>query len=154
MLSAQGERMLPFAREALFDLAADVEQYPQYLTGWISARIYERQTDIWYAEQVLGFGPVRLRFRSRADMRRPERIEVSSDDPQFRRFRLLWGFEAVGNQDCRVALSIELDLRSMLLQRGLERVAPTAADDVLRAFERRAGELFGSAPSGLRGPTG
>jgi coenzyme Q-binding protein COQ10 len=154
MLSAQGELMLPFARETLFDLAADVEQYPQYLTGWISARIYERQPDIWYAEQVLGFGPVRLRFRSRAEMRRPERIEVSSDDSQFRRFRLLWGFAAGRDRSCRVALSIELDLRSMFLQRGLERLGPTAADDVLRAFARRAGELFGTAPPGLRGPRG
>lgn len=152
MLSAQGERMLPYAREALFDLAADVEQYPQYLVGWVSARIYERQNDVWYAEQVLGFGPIRMRFRSRAEMHRPERIEIFSDDPQFRRFRLLWGFEAVRDEGCRVALSIELDLRSTLLQRGLERVASTAADDVLRAFERRAGELLGPAPSDPRGP--
>ena len=154
MLTSLGERVLPYPRAALFDLAADVEQYPQYLTGWISARIYERQIDVWYAEQVLGFGLVRVRFRSRAEMRRPERIEVSSDDPQFRRFRLLWDFEARGEQDCRVALSIELDLRSMLVQRGLERLAPTAADDVLRAFERRAGQLFAPAPSGLPRPGG
>jgi coenzyme Q-binding protein COQ10 len=154
VLTSQGEHMLPYPRTALFDLAADVEQYPQYLTGWISARIYERQSEVWYAEQIVGFGPVRLRFRSRAEMRRPERIEVSSDDPQFRRFRLLWEFDAVRGNDCRVALGIELDLRSMLLQRGLERLGPTAADEVLRAFERRAGELFGPAPSGLRSPTG
>ena len=154
MLTSLGERMLPYPRAALFDLAADVEQYPQYLTGWISARIYERQTDVWYAEQVLGFGPVRLRFRSRAEMHRPERIEVTSDDPQFRRFGLLWRFEAAGDNDCRVMLGIELDLRSMLVQRGLERLAPSAAAEVLHAFEQRAAQLFGSAPSGSPRPAG
>lgn len=154
MLSTQGERTLPYPREALFDLAADVEQYPKYLSGWVSAHIYERQRDVWYAEQVLGFGPVRIKFRSRAEMHRPERIEVSSNDPQFRRFHLLWRFEAAGDSDCRVALSIELELSARLLQRGLERLAPTAAGDVLRAFERRAGLLFGAAPSGLPRPGG
>ncbi len=154
MLTSLGERVLPYPRAALFDLAADVEQYPQYLAGWMSARIYQRQTDVWYAEQVLGFGPVRMRFRSRAEMHRPERIEVSSDDPQFQRFRLLWRFEGSGEDDCRVALSIELDLRSRLMQRGLERLAPTAAADVLRAFEQRAGQLFGAAQTGVLRPAG
>lgn len=154
MLTSLSERVLPYPRAALFDLAADVEQYPQYLSGWISARIYERQTDVWYAEQVLGFGPVRLRFRSRAEMHRPERIEVSSDDPQFRHFRLLWRFEESGDDDCRVALSIELELRSKLMQRGLEHLAPTAAADVLRAFEQRSGQLFAAARSGALRPAG
>jgi coenzyme Q-binding protein COQ10 len=149
MLSTQGECTLAYPRAALFDLAADVEQYPEYLSGWVSARIYERQSDVWYAEQVLGFGPVRIGFRSRAEMHRPERIEVSSDDRQFRHFRLLWCFETAGDRDCRVALSIELELRARLLQRGLERLAPTAAGDVLRAFERRAGQLLGYARSDL-----
>ncbi len=32
-------RQLPFAAEQLFGIAADIERYPDFLRGWISARI-------------------------------------------------------------------------------------------------------------------
>ncbi len=144
MLSERAERLLPYAVDPLFDLAADLEQYPRYLAGWISARIYEREADVCYAEQQVGFGPVRMSFRSKAVMHRPERIEVSSDDTPFRRFLLLWHFEAAEPREgCRVSLSVELELRSRLLQGWVERLGPVAAVNVLFAFEQHARQVFG-----------
>ena len=144
MLSARAERLLPYPADALFDLAADLEQYPSYVPGWISARVYEREAGVCYAEQLVGFGPVRVSFRSKAVMHRPERIEVRSDDTSFRRFQLLWHFEAAQPmQGCRVSLSVELELRSRLLQGWVERLGPAAAVNVLSAFERRARQLLG-----------
>jgi coenzyme Q-binding protein COQ10 len=146
LLSARAERLLPYPAAALFDLAADLEQYPRFLTGWISARIYERQADLCYAEQVVGFGLVRMRFRSKAELCRPERIEVTSDDAQFRRFQLLWRFRP-GDGGCQVALSVELELRSQFVQGWIDRLAPAAPSEVLYAFEQRARESFGPAAS-------
>jgi coenzyme Q-binding protein COQ10 len=143
VLSEGAERSLPYSPAALFDLAADLERYPQYLPGWISAQVYGRDADTCYAEQVVGFGPVRMQFRATARMHRPEHIEVTSDDSRFSRFRLLWRFEQVGGGECRVALDIELELRSRLLQGWLERAAPGVAAEVLGAFERRARQLYG-----------
>ncbi len=144
MLSERAERLLPYPVDPLFDLAADLEQYPRYLSGWISARVYEREAGVCYAEQLVGFGPVRLAFRSKAVMHRPERIEVSSEDSSFRRFLLRWNFEAAQPlEGCRVSLSVELELRSRLLQGWVERLGPAAAVNVLSAFERRARQLLG-----------
>ena len=142
MLREQAERMFPYPAGALFDLAAAVESYPQYLPGWISARITGDQEDVRHAEQWVGFGPVRMCFRSKAVLHRPHSIEVTSDDPQFRRMRLAWRFDGEQDPGCRVCLSIELELRSRLLQQGLEHLAPMAAHEVLRAFERRARQVL------------
>lgn len=148
MLNAQAQRLLVYPREALFDLAADLESYPQYLPGWISARIYQRGADFSCAQQTVGFGPVRIRFRSRASLQRPGRIAITSDDPQFRHFSILWRFEPGAADRNRVLLAVELELRSRLLQGGLDRLGAAAADDALLAFEQRARVVLGpSAPT-------
>lgn len=143
MLSEQARRSLPYGPAVLFDLAADLERYPQYVPGWISVQVYSREAEVCHAEQVVGFGPVQMRFRTAARWHRPEHIEVTSDDPRFSRFRLLWRFERVRAGGCRVALQVELELRSRFLQGWLERAAPGTASDVLSALERRAAQLHG-----------
>ena len=131
-------RLLPFTREQVFDLAADIERYPDFLRGWIAARILKRESNICYVDQVLGLGPLRVQFSSKAVLRRPERIDVTSSDPPFRRFSLSWLFEAGPATDCRVSIVADVDLRSGLLQRVVERVLPTTVDDIMAAFEARA----------------
>ncbi len=138
MLSTQAERRLPYDGTALFDLAADVEGYPFFLPGWIEARIERRDGERCEAMQSVGFGPMRLRFRTQALLRRPARIEITSDDAQFRHLNFTWCFEASPAGGSRVALLLEIELRSRFLQRSLELMAPTAAGDILRAFEGHA----------------
>ena len=149
-MSEEAARSLPYASGALFDLAADLERYPQYLPGWISARVYGREAEVCYAEQVVGFGPVRMQFRTTARLQRPEHIDITSDDSRFRHFHLLWRFEPGGGRDACVTLSVELELRSRFLQSWLERTAPGTATGVLRAFEQRAAQLLGPAGQGRR----
>ena len=138
MLSERAERQLPYAVDALFDLAADFEQYPDYLPGWRSARIDRRAGEWLEAEQCVGFGPLEVRFRTAAKLRRPQFIEVTSDDPQFERFRLLWTFSAARAPLCRVVLSVDLELHGHLLQHVIEDIAPGSAQAVLEAFAERA----------------
>jgi ribosome-associated toxin RatA of RatAB toxin-antitoxin module len=38
--------ILPFTCEQVFALGADIERYPEFLTGWISARIMQREASI------------------------------------------------------------------------------------------------------------
>jgi coenzyme Q-binding protein COQ10 len=146
MLSTQAERRLPYDEIALFDLAADVEGYPFFLPGWIEARIERRDGERCEATQTVGFGPMRLCFRTQVLLQRPERIEITSDDPRIRRLSLSWRFAASPAGGSRVALLLEIELRSRLLQHSLELMAPAAAGDILRAFEEQARQRL--QPSG------
>ncbi len=142
MLSEHAERCLPFAAEALFDLAADIEQYPLYLPGWQCARIASRTAERVQAEQAVGVGPVRLQFHTTALLHRPLAIDVTSDDPQFTHFRLGWTFVADAPRRCRIGLDVELEVRAALLQRAIESLAPGAVDTTLEAFARRARQIL------------
>ena len=129
---------LPFDCEQVFDLAADIESYPQYLTGWVSARIHKRESNLCYVEQVVGFGPVHLQFASIAALHRPERIDVTSTDASFRHFSLSWRIVPARPSGCCIGIAIELELQSRLLQQIVKRLLPVAVDDIIAAFEARA----------------
>jgi coenzyme Q-binding protein COQ10 len=134
------ERLLPYPPEGLFDLAADVERYPEFLRWWIAARIRKREANVYYTDQVLGLGPIRLRFGSKTTLDRPKRIEVASEDAPFRRFRLSWCFDAQPNMTCRVGLAAEIELRSRLLGRIVDQALPSLIGNTIAAFEMRAAQ--------------
>ena len=135
-------RLLPFTREQAFDLAADIERYPDFLRGWMTARILKRESNVCYVDQVLGIGLIRVQFSSKALLRRPERIDVTSSDPPFRRFSLSWLIEAGPSAGCRVSIVADLELRSRILQQVVERVLPATVVDMMAAFEARAHDLY------------
>lgn len=145
------ERELPYSPEQLFDIAADVERYSEFLGGWIAARVRERHAHGYCTEQILGVGPVRIQFVSRTELDRPSRIDVYSDDAAFRRLRISWLFEARPDASCRVSLCVDLQLRSRLLQAILEQVTPDRSAEMMAAFEARARQLYGPPASGFRG---
>lgn len=149
MLRESVERSLPYDAERLFDLAADVERYPEFLRWWIAARIWQRETNVYYTDQVLGLGPLRIRFGSKTILRRPERIDVTSDEPPFQRFRLTWIFEPQPDLRCRVSLVAEIDFRSRLLERMVGQILAASLADIIRAFEARARQLYGSTEQSI-----
>jgi coenzyme Q-binding protein COQ10 len=93
MTSHDVERVLPYDRKLLFDIAADVERYAEFLPAWTAARITRREGNVYWTDQTIGLGPLRARFGSETVLNRPERIEVVSSEPPFRSFRLFWVFE-------------------------------------------------------------
>ena len=135
-------QLLPFTREQAFDLAADIERYPDFLRGWITARIVKRESNICSVDQVLGIGLIRVQFSSKAVLRRPERIDVTSSDPPFSRFSLSWRVEAGPSAGCRVNIAADLELRSRFLQQVVNRVLPATVVDIIAAFETRARSLY------------
>jgi coenzyme Q-binding protein COQ10 len=147
---------LAYTPEQLFDLAADVERYPEFLPWWIAVRARKREANVYYTDQVVGFGLVRQRFESKTVLRRPERIDVTSSDRKFRRFHLTWLFDPLPDDGCRVALVVDLELRSKLAQDLFGRAISRMAGSIMSAFEDRAHRLYGPTagpPSGAKNST-
>lgn len=142
MSSYKVERLLPYRSEQLFDLAADVERYPEFLRGWVAARVRRREADVYYTDQTLGFGPIRVQFGSKTVLHRPERIDVTADQAPFRHFRLSWMFASQPGAGCRVTLIADVELRSLLLQRAFDLILPRTIADIIASFEARAGQLY------------
>jgi coenzyme Q-binding protein COQ10 len=132
------QRVLPHTAERLFDIAADVERYPEFLPWWVAARVRDRHGDGYQTDQVVSLGVLRRRFSSETVLRRPERIEVTSTDRLFRRFELLWAFDPAADEGCRVSLVVDMELRSRVLEALLGQTLADAVDGIVSAFEARA----------------
>ncbi len=141
MAQHRDRRYISAPAEQVFDLIADVERYPEFLTIWRSARIYDRAPDIYFTEQEVGLGPIRERFRTRTDLVRPHQIQVSSPDPLFQAFRICWTV-APFRGGCRVAIELTWQMRSRGLQRAIDLFLPKVASTMVDAFEKRAREVL------------
>lgn len=135
---------LPYSAEQLYDLVFDVESYPEFVPGWRSVRILQRECDSLRVEQQLQAGPLTWQFDSLATFHRPTRVTIESNDRPFRRLVLDWRFEPAGN-GCQVHLDVTWAMRSKHLERLSKTMTPLMTDGIITAFERRAGERFGVA---------
>jgi coenzyme Q-binding protein COQ10 len=137
------QHRLPYSAEAMFDLAADVERYPEFLPHWSVVTIRAREGDRLIVDQELDLGIQRLRFTSQASLRRPERLQIRSSQPPFRTLLIDWRFRSMGEAGCLVSLAVEVDMRSLLLEAAAGQLMRLMTGDILLRFCRRAQALYG-----------
>jgi ribosome-associated toxin RatA of RatAB toxin-antitoxin module len=137
MTTHRETRFVAAPLELLFDLVADVERYPEFLSLWRSAHIYQREEGGYFTDQEIGLGPIRERFRTHTRLMRPEWIDVTSVDPLFQAFHIHWDFAAAQHR-VRVQIALTWKVRSRLLQHGIDAALPVTARRMIAAFEDRA----------------
>jgi len=129
--------------EQLFDLAADIERYPDYLPGWQSARIVERVGNRLRVEQQLGLPLFGHSFVSTALLEGPDRVTIQSNDGPFSKLHIEWHFEQLAQGRCRVTLRLEYQLTSLALKVLADQLFQVVAADVIERFKARAQTLYG-----------
>jgi len=145
VLSLSVERELPYTAEQLFDVAADIERYPEFLPWWQTASVLERDAGRCRVHNVVALGPLRLQFGSEALLLRPERIEVQSREAPFERLQLAWRFTPTPQGGCQLSLSVQIAMRSALMQLAVARTLNGVLSQILFAFQGRARALYGGA---------
>lgn len=136
------KQMVPHSSEQMFDLISDVERYPEFLPGWQTARVLTREGDTSDVDQELGWGGVRIHFRSRVICTKPTRIDVSSTEDPFRQLNIRWVFEPVDHTGCFIKLRIGFELRSAVLIHLMKPIITGRLGDIFSAFENRADLVY------------
>ena len=147
MAAYTAETTLPYSAEQLFDVAADVERYPEFLPGWVAARVRKRSGDSYCTDQIISFGVLRERFSTRTVLHRPDRIDVTSRERPFRDFELTWEFAAMPDGRCRVTLTTRIDFRARIVEGLFGHALARLAEDIVAAFARRAHRLYAAGDS-------
>lgn len=136
-------QILPYSREQLFDLAADIESYPDYLPGWISVRIIKQSENRLVVEQQLGLPLLHTSFTSTAELERPGRVYVYSDDGPFQMLHIEWRFDTAKTEQCRVSFKLDFKFNNHTLEKLTSTFFDMAASDIMARFQARARELYG-----------
>ncbi len=134
-------RPLPFAVEDVFDLVADVESYPEFVPGWISARVVARSENAYGTDQTVRMRFLRQNFRTLTTLMPFEAIDVTANQPPFHRLTILWRFRRQENGTF-VSLEFLCEMRSRTLQALLNRFGPEDVEAMISAFEHRAREIL------------
>lgn len=142
-------RVLPYSAQQMYDLVADVARYPQFLPWCAAARIRSRRiegpAEVMEADLVISFKVFRERFGSRVTLfADTHKIDTEYLDGPFRYMKSTWGFVDVPG-GCEVAFYVDFEFRNAVLQGIIGIVFNEAMQRIVRAFERRAAELYGTA---------
>lgn len=148
------EKLLPYTAVQMFDLVADVARYPEFLPWTAAARIRSRSPveggEVMEADLVISFKLFREKFGSRVTLLPGEgRILTEYLDGPFRHLKSIWTFadapapQAPGG--CKVIFDVDFEFRNAILAGVIGLVFNEAMTRVVRAFETRAGVLYGRA---------
>lgn len=134
--------LVPYRPDQLFDLVADVGEYPRFLPWCVAARVRTRSDAELIADLTIGFGPFRESFTSRVALERPRRIGVTYENGPFRFLHNEWGF-LPHPQGCEVHFFVDFEFRSRILQKAIGLVFGEAVRRMVNAFRKRAREVYG-----------
>jgi coenzyme Q-binding protein COQ10 len=134
--------------EAMFDLVADVERYPEFVPFCemlqVRGRRKEGEREVLVADMSVGYKLLRETFTSKVTLDR-EALEIRADylDGPFRALENSWHFRPLPDGGSEISFCIEYEFRSrtlaMLMGAMFDRVFRTFAG----AFEGRADQLYG-----------
>ena len=140
-------RALPHSAQAMYDLVADVARYPEFLPWCAAARIRsvtpDGDAEVMTADLVISFKVFRERFGSRVTLWPDQKkIETEYLDGPFKYMVSTWAFrETEGG--CEVDFFVDFEFRNAILQSVIGVVFNDAMHRIVRAFERRAQDLYG-----------
>ncbi len=154
MRTYHAQTTVPWTQAQVYALIADVARYPDFLPGWRKVSVIRASENRAEVSQEIGIGPVSLKFISAAVFCPLDKITIRSRAAPFSHLHLCWTL-AAAEPGCRVTLLIEAAFRSRLLAGLHGRILESLAQRMLRAFERRAFALYGSAdPADVKSPSG
>ena len=139
-------RTLPYTADQMYDLVADVAAYPQFLPWCAAARIRSTKDEgaarVMEADLVISFKVFREKFGSRVTLwPETKRIDTEYIDGPFKSMISNWGFRDVEG-GCEVSFFVDFEFKNKVLQGIIGVVFNEAMQRVVRAFERRAEELY------------
>ena len=153
MPSFSTKRVVRHSPLNMFDLVADVEQYPEFVPLCEALRVRRRTqsgegVEILVADMTVAYKLIRETFTSRVTLDRPRRvIHVEYLDGPFSRLDNRWEFLTAGEGQCEVRFSISYEFRSRTLGLLMGAMFDAAFRRFADAFEKRADAIYPVAPA-------
>jgi coenzyme Q-binding protein COQ10 len=126
----------------LFDLIADVEQYPQFVPWVVAAKVVSRRHETIRTELTMGTSVFNKRFTTIAQLEFPHRMEINSYDPLFERFQQVWAFAPTAEGGTDIEYRLDLELKSKVLQLLVSTSFAEGIEAMVKAYMRRADRVY------------
>ena len=135
--------LLTFSADELYRLVGDIESYPQFLPGCVSAQIEHADTELVRAR--LGFKVKGLSdsFATENRLEHGSRIQMKLLEGPFRQLSGVWEFQPLTERACKVTLRMSLEFGNRVLESALTPWLDRAVGSLMDAFCQRAVAVYG-----------
>ena len=150
MPSHSETRLLPYRQDELFDIVADVKDYPSFIPWCKGARVRGSKLNMTIADLDIGFGPFKESFTSHVELDRPRQVVVRAIEGPLEHLNNKWTFTPV-NDATLIDFAIDFRFKSHLLDHVAETMFHETTTRMMAAFEARARTLYsGKSPATSR----
>lgn len=136
--------LMPYSCEQMFALVNDVESYPEFMEGCQAVNLLERHDDFLIAELVLGKAGLRYSFTTRNILLPASQMDMQLIDGPFKVFEARWTFDSLAEHACKMALYMNFEFSSGLMDLALRRLFETMGNNLVASVCRRAEQCYGS----------
>jgi coenzyme Q-binding protein COQ10 len=150
-------RRLPYSPRQMFDLVADIEQYPRFFPLCEAIRVISRDkrgdSEVVVAAMDIGYRAIRETITTRVNLDGARQaVRVDLVDGPFRRLENRWRFDGVPSGGCDVRFFITYEFKSLMLQLLVGALFDQAFRRCVSAFEARAKQVYGRDTDGVPVP--
>ena len=145
------KRRVRHAATDMFELVADVDQYPKFVPFCRSMRVRKRSEDARgrptiVCEMTIAYKMIRETFTTLVTLDRTElQIIVDYLSGPFRKLENRWRFLDAGHGTTRIEFDIDFAFKSRILEALLRANFHQAVEKLIGCFEARARTLYGDA---------
>ncbi len=143
MTEIQQSALLPYSALAMFELINDIESYPQFMEGCLSAKVLEQADDLVTAQLELGKAGLKYSFTTRNTLQPPKLMQMELVEGPFKCFSARWHFIPLKEDACKASLEMQFEFESGLLDVVLKKLFDSSCRNLVNAVCKRADELYG-----------
>ena len=143
MATIERSALVPFSAERMFALVNDVRRYPEFVPWCAGAEVLEETDALIEASLRLKRGGVEHRFTTRNTLTPFTAMRLELVDGPFTTFTGDWTFKALGEDACKIGLTLTFQYRGRLATAALGALLSSSADTLVEAFCQRAKALYG-----------
>ena len=143
MHEVEESEIVPYSKEEMFELVADVDRYKEFLPRCEESRIASREDNTVVVEFRVRLGPASISFTTRNEFLPRERIDIDLLEGPFEVFEGFWLFSFESEASCKIEFHLRFKFTHEHLDLIFDPFFQGAADKIIGAFKKRAQTIYG-----------
>jgi len=146
MLSHVEQKKLPYTKQQMFDLVADVGAYKEFAPWCVGSRVNKWESDtVFLADLIVGYKMFKEKFSSRVILDNPNEISIEYLKGPLKNLKNHWVFsEDEQTGGCIIDFSVEFEFKNVALQGLANMFFNEVVKRMIGAFETRARLIYGA----------
>ena len=134
---------LGYSAQQMFDLVANIDDYPKFLPWCSGVEIRERRDNVVVASIGINYHGVKQSFTTSNENTAPTTIEMKLVDGPFKCLDGVWTFKALREDACKIELDMRYEFSGTLLDKLVGPVFGMIANSMVDSFCKRAETVYG-----------